>query len=194
MVAGSGYVWQLTTNQVFQKMVDTPCAKRRTSSLIIFLNKKLKNVSCEYDRVNGWNSTLQAAWYIRHLHKLSTRYKTVQQHYSSTAEKNKQTRRDRGGLNWRPTLLSMMSQKKMWLLAVSRRGPSRNRRSPSLAATPVLSAAIARAAVWVGHGAVARSRRIGWRSGLAAVLGVYYNRHVFQRFIWTLLLLPRSIT
>ena len=26
--------------------------------------KKLKNVSCEYDRVNGWNSTLQAAWYI----------------------------------------------------------------------------------------------------------------------------------
>ena len=33
--------------------------------------KKLKNVSCEYDRVNGWNSTLQAAWYIRYLHKLS---------------------------------------------------------------------------------------------------------------------------
>ena len=28
--------------------------------------KKLKNVSCEYNRVNGWNSTLQAAWYIRH--------------------------------------------------------------------------------------------------------------------------------
>ena len=26
-----------------------------------------KNVSCEYDRVNGWNSTLQAAWYIRHV-------------------------------------------------------------------------------------------------------------------------------
>ena len=33
--------------------------------------KKLKNVSCEYDRENGWNSTLQAAWYIRHLHKVS---------------------------------------------------------------------------------------------------------------------------
>ena len=33
--------------------------------------KKLENVSCEYDRVNGWNSTLQAAWYIRYLHKLS---------------------------------------------------------------------------------------------------------------------------
>ena len=29
--------------------------------------KKLKNVSCEYDRVNGWNSTLQDAWYIRHV-------------------------------------------------------------------------------------------------------------------------------
>ena len=27
--------------------------------------KKLKNVSCEYDRLNGWNSSLQAAWYIR---------------------------------------------------------------------------------------------------------------------------------
>ena len=27
--------------------------------------KKLKNVSCEYNRLNGWNSTLQAAWYIR---------------------------------------------------------------------------------------------------------------------------------
>ena len=29
--------------------------------------KKLKNVSCEYDRVNGWNSTLLAAWYIRYV-------------------------------------------------------------------------------------------------------------------------------
>ena len=30
-------------------------------------NKKLKNVSCEYNRLNGWNSTLQAAWYIIHV-------------------------------------------------------------------------------------------------------------------------------
>ena len=30
-------------------------------------HKKLENVSCEYDRLNGWNSTLQAAWYIRHV-------------------------------------------------------------------------------------------------------------------------------
>ena len=29
--------------------------------------KKLKNVRCEYDRLNGWTSTLQAAWYIRHV-------------------------------------------------------------------------------------------------------------------------------
>ena len=29
--------------------------------------RKLKNVSCEYGRSNGWNSTLQAAWYIRHV-------------------------------------------------------------------------------------------------------------------------------
>ena len=28
---------------------------------------ELKNVRCEYDRLNGWNSTLQAAWYIRHV-------------------------------------------------------------------------------------------------------------------------------
>ena len=55
----------------------------------------------------------------------------------------------------------------------------KNRRSPSLAATPVISPGIARAAVWVGLGAVARSWGIGWRSGLAAVFGVYYNRHVF---------------
>ena len=27
----------------------------------------MKNVSCEYDRLNEWNSTLQAAWYIRHV-------------------------------------------------------------------------------------------------------------------------------
>ena len=45
-------------------------SKRRVMRLnedldeIVFY-KKLKNVSCEYDRVNGWNSTLQAAWYIR---------------------------------------------------------------------------------------------------------------------------------
>ena len=29
--------------------------------------KKLKNVSCEYDGLNGWNATLQSAWYIIHV-------------------------------------------------------------------------------------------------------------------------------
>ena len=33
----------------------------------VFFFLKLKNVSCEYDRLNGWNSTLQAAWYTRHV-------------------------------------------------------------------------------------------------------------------------------
>ena len=56
----------------------------------------------------------------------------------------------------------------------------KNRRSQSLAATPVLSPGIARAAVFVGLGTVARSWGIGWRSELAAVFGVYYNRHVFK--------------
>ena len=56
----------------------------------------------------------------------------------------------------------------------------KNHRSPSLGATPVLSLGIARAAVWMGLGAVTRSRGIGWRSGLAAVLGVYYNLYVLR--------------
>ena len=33
----------------------------------VYFIKSWKNVSCEYDRLNGWNSTLQAAWYIRHV-------------------------------------------------------------------------------------------------------------------------------
>ena len=39
------------------------CGTYRT----MFLFKKLENVSCEYDGLNGWNSTLRAAWYIRHV-------------------------------------------------------------------------------------------------------------------------------
>ena len=50
-------------------MVETQLCKLRCISdklvgrayFIKSLYKKLKNVSCEYDRVNGWNSTLQAA-------------------------------------------------------------------------------------------------------------------------------------
>ena len=34
---------------------------------IFLLYMNLKNVSCDYDRLNGWNSTLQTEWYIRHV-------------------------------------------------------------------------------------------------------------------------------
>ena len=51
----------------------------------------------------------------------------------------------------------------------------KNRRSPTLAATPVLSPGIATAAVWVGLGAVARSRGIGWRPGITGVEKPYFN-------------------
>ena len=51
----------------------------------------------------------------------------------------------------------------------------KNRRSPTLAATPVFLPGIARAAVWVGLGAVARCRGIGWRSGIAGVEKTYFN-------------------
>ena len=33
----------------------------------VYFVKSFKYVSCEYDRLNGWNSTLQAVWYIRHV-------------------------------------------------------------------------------------------------------------------------------
>ena len=36
-----------------------------------YLKKNWKNVSCEYNRLNGWNSTLQAAWYMQHQQSLS---------------------------------------------------------------------------------------------------------------------------
>ena len=51
----------------------------------------------------------------------------------------------------------------------------KNPSSPSLAATPVLSPGIARAAVRVGLGTVARSRGIGWRPGIAGVEKTYFN-------------------
>ena len=51
----------------------------------------------------------------------------------------------------------------------------KNRRSLSLVAMPVLPPGIARAAVWVGLGAVARCRGIGWRSGIAGVEKTYFN-------------------
>ena len=40
-------------------MYDTP-----THGDVAIYFTKLENVSCEYDRLNDFNSTLQAAWYI----------------------------------------------------------------------------------------------------------------------------------
>ena len=51
----------------------------------------------------------------------------------------------------------------------------KNRRSLSLVAMPVLPPGIARAAVWVGLGAVARSQGIGWRPGIAGVDKTHFN-------------------
>ena len=45
----------------------------RTRSLFRFY-KKVKNVRCEYDRLDSWNSTLQAAWYIRRSLNVLTLY------------------------------------------------------------------------------------------------------------------------
>ena len=37
-----------------------------------------------------------------------------------------------------------------------------------------------RTAVWEGRGATARPREAKWRSGVADVFGVYYNKNVFK--------------
>ena len=65
--------WDIRTSSFFHSRAFFLYAWIDCSQLTFFnfFYKKLKNVSCEYDRVNGWNSTLQAAWYIRYLHKLS---------------------------------------------------------------------------------------------------------------------------
>ena len=50
--------------------------------------KELKNVSCEYNRLNGSNSTLQAAWYIRRV-RIFTEHAQVSgtgMHCASVAE------------------------------------------------------------------------------------------------------------
>ena len=78
------YKWNITqacamsVSDVSPSLQSWVSTTHRSYSQLTFLifYKKLKNVSCEYDRVNGWNSTLQAAWYIRYLHKLSFAYYT----------------------------------------------------------------------------------------------------------------------
>ena len=46
---------------------------------------------------------------------------------------------------------------------------------PEFGCDAVLSPGIARAAVWVGLGAVARSRGIGWRPGAPVLRKTYFN-------------------
>ena len=41
--------------------------KKNPMTLRAVFHEKLEHISCEYGRLNGWNSTLQAAWYIRHV-------------------------------------------------------------------------------------------------------------------------------
>ena len=60
------------------------------------------------------------------------------------------------------------------------RVPFHGPRSPSQASEAVLSPGSPRADVWGGRGTVVVPRGVGWRSGLAAVFWVCYNRHVFK--------------
>ena len=53
-------------------------------------------------------------------------------------------------------------------------------RSPSRASAAILSPGTPRADVWGGRGTVVVQRGVGWRSGIASVYWVYYNRHVFK--------------
>ena len=65
------YVYACTLFLVYflEHVGPEPCKNRSRRSYVrpYAFYKKLKNVSCEYDQLNGYNSTLQAAWYIRHV-------------------------------------------------------------------------------------------------------------------------------
>ena len=72
------YVVQKSTSSVVRALYDIDTRflfwvsdrNRRDKSEFLYKvkkKKKEKSVSCEYDRLNGRNSTLQAAWYIRHV-------------------------------------------------------------------------------------------------------------------------------
>ena len=68
-------------------------------------------------------------------------------------------------------------------------------RSPRWSWAPVLSPSPQRAPVWGGRGANPRPGEANWSSGVAAAFWVCYTKKVFERSIWTslLLLLPMSI-
>ena len=67
------------------------------------------------------------------------------------------------------TNVSAGSKENVVITCSLRKGNFESRRSPNLVTTPVLSPGIARAAVWVGLGAVARCRGIGRRPAAAGV-------------------------
>jgi len=50
-----------------------------------FYFKKMKNVSCEYDWLNGWNSTLQATWYIGHVRWECLFYNNTPEYWKTSA-------------------------------------------------------------------------------------------------------------
>ena len=56
---------QSLRSQVSDAFLRLPSFFSQFSSIWVF-HKKSENVSGDCDRLNGWNSTLQAAWYIRH--------------------------------------------------------------------------------------------------------------------------------
>ena len=80
---GGGFFRVFFPSIFFFLRTHTACCKHEAASCLIYLStsnphragwcnyvifyQKLENISCEYDRLNGWNSTLQAAWYIRHV-------------------------------------------------------------------------------------------------------------------------------
>ena len=74
LVCANNNTWPLLLLAADVRINSTHLAKlstqpfsRSNSQLTQVFYKKLKNVSCEYDRLNGWNSILHAAWYIRHV-------------------------------------------------------------------------------------------------------------------------------
>ena len=103
--------------------------------------------------------------------------------YNSTAvqpysRKKKKKKEAESGV-WTHALLvnrwAKIKYSDQWLFAVSGRPNLKTPRSPSLIATAVLSPGIPTTAAWVGLGAVARSRGIGWRPGAAGVEKTYLN-------------------
>ena len=97
----------------------------------------------------------------------------VQQYNSSTVEKKEAKKQETGGFELTLCLSRIERstaepEEDVVIECFLQEGNFENRRSPSLAATSVLSPGIAGAAVWVGLGAVARSRgeRVAPGSGL----------------------------